>query len=389
MFAQASTLKTDSPAPQSPLRVVIDGNEANVARRVGSNVYAFEIIRTLAELVAHRAEIQITVVLSQPPQEDLPPVQSNWHYRVLKPRPFWTQWALPIHLFWHQAEYDVLFTPGHYAPRVSSVPYISSVMDLAFLKYPADFQKKDFLQLKAWTEYSVKNAAKVVAISQFTKQEIKRVYHRKDADIIVATPSVANLTKRYSRRGFERFCRRNQITGPYWLYLGTLQPRKNLVKLIEAFEQVATETEAKLVLAGKVGWLAEEILQKIRLSPVKDRIILTDFVPDQYKYPLYKESIGAVMLSPYEGFGIPALEAMASGTLPIVANSSSLPEVVGDAGIMVKPDNTDSIAKGLLQALHVSAKERAQLRKLGRDQIKKFSWKTSAQIILEELQKFA
>jgi glycosyltransferase involved in cell wall biosynthesis len=369
----------------SPLRLVIDGNEANVTRRVGSNVYAFEIIRTLAELIANRSEIKVTVVLSQPPQADLPPVKPNWEYRVLKPKPFWTQWALPVHLFWHRSDYDVLFTPGHYAPRVSSVPYISSVMDLAFLKYPESFQKKDFLQLKAWTEYSVKHAAKVVAISQFTKQEVKRVYRRKEADIIVAPPSVANLTKRYSRRGFDRFCRRNQITGPYWLYLGTLQPRKNLVKLIEAFETVAAQTEAKLVLAGKVGWLAEEILQKIKVSPVKDRIILTDFVPDQYKYPLYKEALGAVMLSPYEGFGIPALEAMASGTLPIVADSSSLPEVVGEAGIMVNPDKIESIAKGLLKALQVSAKERAQLRKLGRDQIKKFSWQASAKVILDEL----
>ncbi len=380
MFSQSATSLANS-----PLRLVIDGNEANVARRVGSNVYAFEIISTLAELIKTRPEIKVTVVLSQPPQADLPPIQPNWDYRVLKPKPFWTQWALPIHLFWHRAEYDVLFTPGHYAPRVSSLPYISSVMDLAFLKYPESFQKKDFLQLKAWTEYSVKNAAKIVAISQFTKQEVKRVYHRKDADVIVAPPSVANLTKRYSRRGFDRFCRRNQITELYWLYLGTLQPRKNLVKLIEAFEQVAVKTEAKLVLAGKVGWLAEEILQKIKSSPVKDRIVLTDFVPDQYKYPLYKEAIGAVMLSPYEGFGIPALEAMASGTLPIVANSSSLPEVVGAAGIMVDPDNIDSIAKGLLKALQISLKERAQLRKLGRDQIKKFSWQESAKIILAEL----
>lgn len=381
------------------INLAIDGNEANVQNRVGSNAYAFEIITHLWKLTKREPHMHLTVLLSAPPIADLPAERANWHYQVITPKPFWTQWALPLHLFTHQADYDVLFTPGHYAPRISSVPYISSVMDLAFIKYPDDFAKKDLLQLKAWTEYSVKNAAKVVAISEFTKQEIRKTYHRLDNDIIVAPPNVTELDSRYRKAQFEKFCQKLGLTQPYLLYLGTLQPRKNLLKLIEAFEQIATVSTAetktaplgqlKLVLAGKVGWLAEGIMQKIASSAVKDRIILTGFVPSQFKYPLYQHATAAVMLSPYEGFGIPALEAMAAGTIPVIADSSSLPEVVGKAGITVHPNQVGSIANGLLQAFYLTETERKILKARAVKQLKKFSWETSAKTILKALEALA
>lgn len=381
------------------INIAIDGNEANVTNRVGSNAYAFEIIKHLWKLTKREPHITITVLLAGAPLADLPAERPTWRYQVITPKPFWTQWALPLHLFWHKADYDVLFTPGHYAPRISSIPYISSVMDLAFIKYPDDFAKKDLFQLKAWTEYSVQRAAKVVAISDFTKQEIRRVYRRSDSDIIVAPPSVTELGSRYSKPQFQKYCQKLGITTPYLLYLGTLQPRKNLLKLIEAFEQIALVnaessknaplSQLKLVLAGKVGWLADEIMQKIAQSPVKDKIILTGFVPSQFKYPLYQNAKAAVMLSPYEGFGIPALEAMAAGTIPVIANSSSLPEVVGKAGITVHPDQVGSIANGLLQAFYLTESERRILKQRAGAQLKKFSWETSAKTILRELEALA
>lgn len=381
------------------INIAIDGNEANVANRVGSNAYAFEILKNLWKLTKREPHITITVLLSAPPIVDLPPERTRWRYQVITPKPFWTQWALPLYLFWHRQDYAVLFTPGHYAPRISSIPYISSVMDLAFIQYPDDFAKKDLYQLKAWTDYSVQRAAKIVAISEFTKQEIRRVYRRSDSDIIVAPPSVTELGSRYSKPQFQKYCQKLGITAPYLLYLGTLQPRKNLIKLIEAFEQITQETgetapaapltQLKLVLAGKVGWLAEEIMQKIARSPVKDRIILTGFVPSQFKSALYQNAQAAVMLSPYEGFGIPALEAMAAGTIPVIANSSSLPEVVGKAGITVHPDQVGSIANGLLQAFYLTESERKILRQRAVTQLKKFSWEASAKTILRELESLA
>lgn len=398
------------------LRIALDGNEANVAHRVGSNVYAGEIIRELELITRTRTDISITVLLAQPALPHLPAARPGWEYLVISPPKLWTQWALPIHLFWRKADYDVLFCPGHYAPRFSSIPYISSVMDLAFLKYPDDFKKSDQLQLSSWTEYSVKRANKVVAISEFTKKEICKIYNKPKDDVLVAYPSVS-LEAKPNWKHYERFMRKHQITGPYILSVGTLQPRKNLIRLIEAFENIATEhftspalpnpikksksirtalvgkksqnSPIKLVIAGKVGWLADEILQKIAQSPFQDRIVLTGFVPDDIKQPLYQQAICTAMISPYEGFGIPALEALSCGGVALVANTSSLPEVVGNAGIMVSPLNVGSIANGLLQAATLSARDRTRLIRTGKQQAATFSWKTSAEHILAALESLA
>ncbi len=399
------------------LRIAIDGNEANVANRVGSNVFAFEIIQEIERQTRLNTAISLTVLLSQPPLPDMPIARNGFEYLVVSPARLWTQWALPIHLFWRKQDYDVLFTPGHYAPRFSSIPYISSVMDLAFLKFPDDFKKSDQLQLTAWTDYSVKRATKVLAISEFTKKEIVKLYGKPQAEVEVIYPSVA-LAEKYSYKQFERFLRNHQITGPYILSMGTIQPRKNLIRLIEAFENVAidlpqnpalprplhdmirpvrralvgkSKTSAnnsplKLVLAGKVGWLADEIIQKINQSPLKDQIVLAGFVPDELKLPLYQHAVCSTMISPYEGFGIPALEAQVSGGIALVANASSLPEVVGEAGILVNPINTGSIANGLLQALHLNVRERSRLIRLGKQHAKQFSWQVSAQKILAALE---
>lgn len=151
-----------------PLRLAIDGNEANVKQRVGSNVYAFEVIKQLYELTKNPKKFDCTILLAHKGLADLPPARSNWQYKVLTPQRLWTQWALPLHLFWQQKQYDLFFTPGHYAPRFSAVPYVSSVMDLAFLEFPEQFQKNDLYQLKHWTYYSVRHAKKVITISIFS-----------------------------------------------------------------------------------------------------------------------------------------------------------------------------------------------------------------------------
>jgi glycosyltransferase involved in cell wall biosynthesis len=398
------------------LRIAVDGNEANVANRVGSNVYASEIIRELELITRTRPDINITVLLAQPGLPHLPIARPGWEYLVVSPPKLWTQWALPIHLFWRKADYDVLFCPGHYAPRFSSVPYINSVMDLAFLKYPDDFKKSDQLQLTSWTEYSVKRANKVVAISEFTKKEVCKTYNKLKDDVLVAYPSVS-LDARPNWKQYERFMRKYKVTGPYILTVGTLQPRKNLIRLIEAFENVASEQftnpalptphqksksirtafvgkkssnqTLQLVIAGKVGWLADEILQKIAQSPHQDKIVLTGFVPDEIKQPLYQQAVCTAMVSPYEGFGIPALEAISAGGIALVANTSSLPEVVGEAGIMVNPLNVGSIANGLLQAATLSARDRTRLIRTGKQQATTFSWKKSAKYILSALESLA
>lgn len=383
------------------MRLVIDGNEANVTHRVGSNVYAFELLRQLAELT--RETHTVTVVLTDPPVADLPAERPGWRYQIVTPRPLWTQWGLSLYLFQHRREFDVLFTPGHYAPRLSSIPYVSSVMDLGFLHFPEQFRKKDLWQLTNWTAYSVKRASKVIAISQATKKDVVDHYGKSASDIVVAYPA-AEVQKPEAQVRVRRVLRDYGLAAPYIVYVGTLQPRKNLVKLVEGFEILCQKSVAKkmawrptgdgralqvlpqLVLAGKVGWLADPIQARIDSSPFKSQIIQTGFVDDVVKKALYQGAHASVLVGLYEGFGIPPLESLQLGTIPVVANATSLPEVVGKAGILVDPQDVTSIAAGLERALTMPPRQYQEWQKLASKQVAKFNWRDSATTILETLQ---
>lgn len=388
------------------IHLALDGREANVAQRVGSNVYAFQILQQLAELTQTsdwQKKITTTVLLSAPPVADFPEQRSNWRYQIVKPSKFWTQWAEPWHLFFNQDKYDLLFTPGHYAPRLAAIPYISSVMDLAFLEYPDQFKTSDLVQLKNWTKYSVKRAAKVVAISEFTKQQVHQHYHKPLDQIIVAYPDVNLATQTPPPARMKAFYRRHNLHQPFFLFVGTVQPRKNLEQMISSYEYFvenlfessaeaksslktgATNQPPQLVIAGKIGWLATHILDRVKQSPQTENIKLVGYVSNQIKTGLIQDALATILLGLYEGFGIPPLESLQLGTIPIVADTSSLPEVVGPAGILVPPRDTAQIAAAFNQVLEMSAKETAGYAKLAREQVKKFSWNKSAQTILAEI----
>jgi glycosyltransferase involved in cell wall biosynthesis len=388
-----------------PLTIAIDGNEANIKNRVGSNVYAYEVISALAQLTAQDERYSLVILLSSPPIKDLPKPRTGLRYQVVTPQKLWTQFALPLHLFFNRHRYDVFFTPGHYAPRLSSVRYVSSVMDLAYLRYPEQFLKKDLVQLKDWTAYSVKKARKVIAISEATKKDVIQHYGKPGEDVVVAYPAIQPplpVSKNRLRLALKKY----RVTAPYILYVGTLQPRKNLERLIEAYEQLCRkiashtlkggrqrsrlpEEPPQLVIAGKIGWMAEGLVERIKSSPFSKNIGMTGYVDEEAKSALIAGAECLVLVGLYEGFGIPPLEAISLGTIPVVSNTSSLPEVVGKAGITVNPENVSSIADGLLEALTLTAKEKAQLRKEGRIQMKKFDWMQTADTILATLEEVA
>jgi glycosyltransferase involved in cell wall biosynthesis len=386
---------------QKTLRVAIDANEANTHRRVGSNVYAFEIIRAIYDLTKNNNDIYFTILLSSEPVDDMPPQHTGWQYKVIGPKLLWTQFAEPIFLFLNHSKIDVLFTPSHYAPRHSAVPYISSVMDLAYLNYPKQFNQNDLIQLKHWTKYSVKKAQKVITISQFTKSDIINRYQKKSENVIVAYPDISQTTPA-SVQETKNFFKKHQIRKPYFLFLGTIQPRKNLIRLIEAYEQLCrrlssqqfkkgqkTNRLPQLVLAGKIGWLSDPIISRLEKSPFLKQIILTGYISESIKPTLYEQATASILLGLHEGFGIPPLESLQYGCLPIVSNTTSLPEVVGEAGFQVNPYDVKKIAVAMEKALKLSIKNKAVYRSKGKKQLKKFSWEKSAQIIIATIKQVA
>ena len=279
-------------------------------------------------------------------------------------------------------------------------------MDLAYIDYPDQFKQNDLIQLRDWTKYSVKNAKKVVTISKFSKNEIIKHYQKNNKDIVVIYPD-AQLTDSANATKLKQFFKENKIKKNYFLYLGTLQPRKNIIKLIEAYEKYYRKTAAynlenkkryktktkkeipQLVIAGKVGWLADEILERINNSPFRKNIVMTGFVKDEYKAALYKNAQASLLLSAYEGFGIPPLESIYLNTIPIASNNSSLPEVLGKAGFLVNPENTQEVAETMFKVDHLNKKERTRQTALMRKQAKKFSWQESAKNLLKKLESWA
>ncbi|MCA9947246.1 MAG: glycosyltransferase family 4 protein, partial [Anaerolineales bacterium] len=182
--------------------------------------------------------------------------------------------------------------------------------------------------------------------------------------------------------------RKHAITPPYLLYLSTLQPRKNLVRLIQAY--AASGLPHQLVLAGKPGWLSDPILSEISnlQSPVSNKIILTGFIDENDKAALLSGATAVLYPSLYEGFGFPVLEAQACGTAVLTATTSSLPEVAGEAALLVDPLDTVAITQGM-QKLAQDEAYRQELVQRGFKNVKRFSWEETAVQLLQTLEKMA
>lgn len=365
----------------------IDGYEANVSNRVGVGRYAFEILTHLYNLLKKRTEIEVSVYLPDNPMPEMPPERTNWHYRVAGPKKLWTFFGLPLAIA-EGKHPDVFFSPTHYVPRFVRTPRVFSVMDLSYLVYPEMFKAKDLHQLVNWTKYSVRFAAKILTISEFSKNAIIKAYKVPENRVIVTYPGMNKVLKTKAIDLEKKY----GLSRNYILSVGTLQPRKNFVRLIEAFSRVVKDAENKypgisLVIVGKKGWLFEEILKAPKKFGVEDKVKFLDFVPDEDLPSLYSQALCFALPSLYEGFGLPVLEAMAYKTPVVVSDSSSLPEIAGRAGIYVEPENVDSIAEGLTKALKEkeTAAEKSRIW-LGLAQMKKFSWEKAAQETLNVLE---
>lgn len=366
-----------------PIRIALDANEANVSSRVGSNVYAYRLLLEL-ERQSRGGGFAFVVYLSSPSQPDFPEERDGWRYVVLTPKKLWTQFRFPLELYLHPRSHDLVLSLGHYAPRRSPIPSIVCVMDLAYLHFPEFFRPKDLMQLKAWTEYSVRHAKHVITISENSKLDIIKEYKRGPEDISIVYPGVDTLGVLMKKNKQEEILLRYDLeTNKYLVCVGTIQPRKNMVNLIRAFEKLQNP-EIKLVFVGKRGWLTTEFDETLAMSAAKDRIVVTDFVVDEVKNVLLKHSKGSVLVGFYEGFGIPPIEGMSLGVFPVVANTASLPEVVGDLGILVDPYSVDDIARGLNEVIAMRVTEELKHKLAAR--AAKFSWSSSGAKMLSVLE---
>jgi len=369
------------------MRVAIDGYEANVPQRLGSSQVAFELLKTFEK---KDFKNEYTILLPSSPMDDLPKMRVGWKYRILRPKKLWTQIALPFALYTARPKPNLIFSPTHYIPRFSPVKRIVTIFDLSFLHFPEMFEKRDLWQLTNWTKYSLQNADHIITISNFSKQDIVSRYGVDKNKITVAYPGYDSEKFKVQNTKFEvgKVKKKYKTGDNYIIYIGTIQPRKNLVRLIEAFARITKDiTNLNLVITGKTkgegreGWMYEDTLKVPKQLGIEDRIKFLGFVPQEDLPYLLTGARAFILPSLWEGFGIPVLEAMASGVPVLVSDVSSLPEVVGNAGLTFDPYSVDQIEQAL-RIVSTDQKLRQKYSKLGLERAKQFSWDKMAKILL-------
>lgn len=365
----------------------IDGNEANISQRVGVGQYAFKLLWHLYKLDKKNKYL---IYLKENPSKELPPVTKTWQYRVFGPAKMWTRLALPFHLFMDKIPLNLFFSPSHYSPKFSPFPTVPTIHDIGFLQFQDQFTKKDLYQLINWTKESIKKASHIITVSKFSQDEIIKTYDINPNIISIAYNGVEEPPKTNIKKQKEILSSYNLQSNNYFLYLGTLKPNKNIPFLIKSYSLYLKSNiqhpASKLVIAGKKGWLFDEIFTAVKKEGIENNIVFTDFVDTSQKWTLYQNAIATVLPSTYEGFGIPAIESMKTGTPVIVSDIPPFKEVVGDCGLIIDPNDTADLCQKMININNPNIRQKYS--HLGKVQADKFTWNSTAKSVLKVFEKF-
>ncbi|MFZ2206367.1 MAG: glycosyltransferase family 1 protein [Microgenomates group bacterium] len=357
----------------------VDGNEANVQHKVGVSVYTAQLLSYFQKNASEH--IRFTVFLRDMPREDMPSPTDYFKYEVVQGAFGWSQLFLPLRLHLNYLKgirYDVFFSPAHYIPRFCPYKTVVTIHDLSYIYFPNEFLKKDLYQLTHWTSYAIEKSVKIISVSKTTKKDILKEYPNTDNKVAIIYNGYAEEVMPNPKKTERR--------PPYFLYLGTIQPRKNIKFMILAFSQfIKSHPEYQLIIAGKMGWLSEDVVPYVNSLGLNKTVLFPGFVSEEEKNNLYRNAAAYILPSLYEGFGIPLLEAM-SHSCPVISSfKSSLPEVGGEACLYFDPnDSVDLVEK--MELIVSDKKMRNDLIKKGLQRTKTFSWIKAGEETLALLQ---
>ncbi len=352
------------------MRLAIDASRTTVARVTGTERYAVEMIRALIRLNPAHA---LTLYFRDEPPHGLFPDSERVQMRVIPLARLWTHLRFAAEL-WRDRP-DLTWVPAHTLPLCFPGRAAVTVHDLGFRLYPAAHPAQQRRYLDLTTRYSAARASVVLADSQATADDLMRYYGTPAAKIRVVYPGVDALPIGDAAAARAKY----SLPERYFLFLGTLQPRKNIARIVLAYRrwrEANPDDPAALVLAGGQGWLYDPAW-----TAGADGVILTGYVDDADKGALYAGALALVFPSLYEGFGFPVLEAMHCGTPVLCSRTSSLPELAGDAALLVDPLDVAAIA----DALALLARDEGLRRSLavkGLAQAQKFTWAAAARAAL-------
>ncbi len=359
------------------MRIGVDASRAVVRPRTGTENYSYHLIR---EMLALGRAHDYTLYFNQPPAPgDF--ATGGAAERVIPFPRLWTHLRLSAEM--RTDPPDVLFVPSHVLPIVHPARSVATVHDLGYLYWPKAHPLARRWYLHLSTLFNARASSRVIAVSQLTADDLVRQYGVPPEKIAVIPEGCGPEYRPQSADAIAGVRSRYGLAGRYVLVVGTIQPRKNIGRLVEAFGRLRQAAgDVTLVLAGKPGWGAAPILRRIAAA---SSVRILGYVPDRDLPALLGGAEALAFPSLYEGFGLPALEAMAVGTPVVCADNSSLPEVVGDAGLLVKPTDVDAIATALGLLLE-DAPLRDELRRRGLERASAFTWTRCAAATLDLLE---
>jgi glycosyltransferase involved in cell wall biosynthesis len=296
----------------------------------------------------------------------------------------------PIRIVWEQAfqpravrraGLDLLHSPAFVGPLASRCPGVVTVHDLSFLLYPQNFRAGNRSYLRTLTRLSIRRARRVIAVSESTRLDLMRLYGLAPDKVQVVHHGVDEAFRPLPAGEVAAFRQRRGLPPRFALFVGTLEPRKNVVRLVEAYARLP-QGRPPLMLVGGKGWLYDEVLGRVQALHLSDEVHFVGYVSAEELPLWYNAAELFVYPSLYEGFGLPALEAMACGTPVITSTASSLPEVVGQAGLQVDPTDVPALTEALARVLDDEAQQE-EMRLKGLDQARQFSWQEAARCTAE------
>ena len=289
-------------------------------------------------------------------------------------RVLWEQLVLPFSLLWNKI--DVLHSPGFVCPIIKTTKSVVTIHDMTFFSHPKvhTFFKRIYFPLMITLSLWVSN--KTISVSNNTTKDISKYVriNKKKVSTIYESFNQLSMPEHTSTDEFLR--NRYNIHSKYLLFVGTLEPRKNIKSIIIALSKIK-DKKVKLVIVGGKGWMYDDLFSVLKKLKLEDRVIFTGYVPDEELGSFYRNAEGFIYPSFYEGFGIPILEAMYFGCPVITSNISSMPEVAGDAAILINPKSINELTDAI-DTLLSNAKLRKDMIKKGLSNVKRFSWERMA-----------
>jgi glycosyltransferase involved in cell wall biosynthesis len=301
-----------------------------------------------------------------------------WHARHPILWFWWFEIMIPVYLWWYKI--DVFYSGDGYMSLRTQIPTLMVIHDLAYIHYPEQIQASSLWHYRRFVPKYLTKATSIVTVSNYVKQDIHNQFDIPLSKIKVAGNAVDSMPDIDDTLN-GTLVQKTIKERPYFLYIGAIHPRKNIINLIKGFLIFNKEQKFNLILAGRMAWKTDEIKKQIQENP---NIIYLGMVSENEKYTLIQKAVAVTYVSLFEGFGIPILEAMHAGTAVITSDVTSMPEVAGDAALKVNPNQAEDIAN-TMDLLSNDDCLRQELIQKGYQRCRDFSWTATANLIYQEL----